>query len=281
MREVTDDSPIEDPPGSDDSPARWEGRSAEELRRGWNLPRVLLRRQVGSTNDLARSLAIAGAPVGTLVLAEEQVSGRGRAGRGWHSPPGAGLWCSFVAAPSPPEAVGRLPLLVGLRIADALDGWATVRIKWPNDLVVEGRKLGGILCEAAWRAGAVERLVIGIGLNLLQREEDFPVEIRGTASSLRLVGRREVDRYTVASAIFEHLRPMLFGPDGVTLDPREFAIRDALRGVPVQVRDPATGRTIGRGRAGGIDSHGALRLEGSEGTVLVRSGTVVVEGETR
>ncbi|HEX2188449.1 MAG TPA: biotin--[acetyl-CoA-carboxylase] ligase, partial [Longimicrobiaceae bacterium] len=126
---------------------RWEGRTAAELAREWGIPGLHLFRRVGSSNDVARALADAGAPAGTAVLAEEQVAGRGRGGKLWSSPPGLGIWLSVVLRPRALAAPGLLPLRVGLAAAAALDPFARpgrVEVKWPNDLQVAGRKLGGI-----------------------------------------------------------------------------------------------------------------------------------------
>ena len=123
---------------------------------------------VGSTMDLARSLAQEGAPEGTIVSAEEQRSGRGRRGRGWHSPPG-GAWFSFVLRPpiAPPEA-GGISVLLGVSLARSLrDAYGVpVGVKWPNDLWLCGRKLGGILLETSARGERVEWIVAGVGINV-------------------------------------------------------------------------------------------------------------------
>lgn len=265
-----------------DFPAEsWEGCSPEELRQAWKLPAVHLYARLGSTNDVARTLAAGGAPHGTLVVADEQFAGRGRAGRSWHSPPGVGLWCSFLAAPPAADRLAAIPLLVGLRVADALDPWMEegipVRIKWPNDLLVGQGKVGGILCESSWAGDAVAQFVIGIGINLLQRADEFPSEIRDRAASLRQPGGRPISRFDVASAVVARIRPLLAGT--AELDLEEFTRRDALRGRGIEVLDPATGRVLAAGTANGVARDGALVvLDAEGGRLLVRSGTIVVAG---
>src|SRR5690606_25268427 len=115
----------------------WEGKTATELAEEWRVPRVVLLSDVGSTNDFARSLAANGTPVGTTVLAERQLAGRGRSGRPWASPAGLGLYLSFVARPTV-TALPIYPLRVGLVVARALDTWTggEIRVKWPNDLLL-------------------------------------------------------------------------------------------------------------------------------------------------
>ncbi|HSA95741.1 MAG TPA: biotin--[acetyl-CoA-carboxylase] ligase [Acidobacteriota bacterium] len=148
---------------------------------------------LASTNDTARDFAFDGAAHGTAVLAREQTRGRGTKGRTWHSPAGLGLYVSFVVrgpeggeVPSP----HLLPLVAGLAAADALAAEAGVeaRLKWPNDLVHDGRKIGGILSEAVSGVAAGGFAVVGVGLNVGHAPEDFPPELRATASSVRMAG---------------------------------------------------------------------------------------------
>ena len=133
------------------------------------LARLERRESVASTMDEAHALAQAGAPAGTLVLARHQHAGRGRGGRRWHAAPDAGFWGTFIERPRDAEMLSVLALRVGLALADALaplvDG--PIGLKWPNDLLVNGGKLAGILIEARWRDGQPEWVAIGIGVNRL------------------------------------------------------------------------------------------------------------------
>jgi BirA family transcriptional regulator, biotin operon repressor / biotin---[acetyl-CoA-carboxylase] ligase len=258
---------------------RWEGRSGAELAALWALPEVRVHARVGSTSDLARALAERGAPAGTLVLADEQTAGRGRAGRGWSSPAGLGLWLSTVLRPATLPHPGALPLLLGLRIAQALDRWvapATVRIKWPNDLVLSGRKAAGLLCEGVWSGAGPAFVVAGIGVNVLHRETDFPPELRGRATSLGLQAGGPVPRLEVATAVAIAVRSLL-GPE-VSLSPADLdrlRARDYLRGRAVAVCDPANGAVLAEGLADGIAADGSLRVRGGDGAVAaVQTGTV-------
>lgn len=258
----------------------WEGLGAAELAAAWGAPAVHLFASVGSTNDVARRLAIAGAPAGTVVLAEEQRAGRGRVGRAWASPPGLGLWVSLVARHTQVVGVGVLPLLTGLAVARALDPFAAphaISLKWPNDLFLTGRKLGGILCEAAWVGGAPAFLVVGIGLNVLHDTADFPETLRPMATSLRLASavvpeRARIAMAVVRAAVATVARPHLALDDG---DVAEWARRDVLCGREVVVTEPETGVLLEHGVDVGISADGALLIDPGGGSRRsIRSGTV-------
>jgi BirA family biotin operon repressor/biotin-[acetyl-CoA-carboxylase] ligase len=260
----------------------WEEFSAAGLAERWGLPAVHLFDTVGSTNDAARELAEAGAPAGTLVLAEEQTAGRGRGGKAWTSPPGLGVWMSMVLRPATLPEPGLLPILVGLAAADALDPFARpggVAIKWPNDLHLGGRKLGGILCEGRWEAGSPSFVVAGIGINVLHQPADFPGEIRPIATSLRIGAGWAPPRADVAGAVASALARRLAHPPaelgGALLE--SMRARDALLGRRVRV----TGGEELDGRAMGVTPAGALLVRSTSGALrTVRSGTVRPIDET-
>lgn len=257
----------------------WEGRSAAALAAEWGAPEVRLYASVGSTNDVVRRLAEEGAPEGTVVLAERQLAGRGRAGREWESPEGLGLWLSLLLRPAALPAPGALPLRVGLAVAEALDpvlAPARAELKWPNDLLCEGRKLGGILCEAVWEGAGPAFVVVGVGVNLLHLPADFPPELRGGATSVRIASGRAPDRGQVAAAVVRALGALRRGT--VELSPAGLAAiqdRDALRGREVVVREPATGAPLAEGTALGVSLEGALVLRTRAGSLRsIHSGTV-------
>jgi len=152
---------------------------------------------VPSTNDAARALAEQGAPHGTAVLAAGQTRGRGTKGRAWHSPPGLGLYASFIlrgpgggAVPSP----HIIPLAAGLAASDAVRAASGVetRLKWPNDVIHDGKKLGGILSEGVSGGPGGDFAVVGIGLNVGQGPGDFPQEIRASSTSVKIAAGRAV-----------------------------------------------------------------------------------------
>jgi len=261
-----------------DVPAdQWEGHTAEELGRRWHAPSVHLFRQAGSTNDICRRLAAEGAPEGTVVLSEEQTAGRGREGKRWESPSGGGLWISFLARAADLETRSSLPLVIGVSTAECLDRFVAplrVNIKWPNDLQIRGLKIGGILCESVWHGASPVSLIVGIGLNLRQQQEDFPAAIREVAGSLRSVTGRDPDRLEIASSLVPAILSRLSGP--LVLSPAECSAlqqKDTLRGRRVHV----TGAEIGSstGWAMGIEPDGALLLHDGDGTERrIYSGTV-------
>jgi BirA family biotin operon repressor/biotin-[acetyl-CoA-carboxylase] ligase len=158
-----------------------------------------------STNDIAKDLAREGEPSGTLVIAERQSRGRGRAGRVWHSPAGTGIYASLIVRPEdPPPTAAVLQFTTGVAIAHAAmkKTGKPAHLRWPNDLLFTGRKAAGLLVEAI-DTGAATTLVIGIGLNVNQIEEDFPDDLRGIATSLRLVCGRPLDRFAVLATLLE------------------------------------------------------------------------------
>jgi BirA family transcriptional regulator, biotin operon repressor / biotin---[acetyl-CoA-carboxylase] ligase len=207
-------------------------------------PRLHLR-ATSSTNDRARALAAAGAPHGTLVTATEQTAGRGRQGRTWAAPPGRALLCSLLLRDYDP----LLPLRAGLAVAD-LAGDAAL-VKWPNDVLLDGRKLAGILVEARPQDGWA---VLGIGVNVAVDLADLPPEVRERAATL---GRAPGELERTLAELLRALEARLAEPPAATL--AALRARDALRGRPVRWAD-------GEGTGAGIDDAGALlvRLAGGE-----------------
>lgn len=158
---------------------------------------VLSYRRVQSTNEVALQIAQRGAPEGTLVVAEEQTAGRGRLGRIWHSPAGKGLWASLVLRPQmPPSLVFQLAICGALAVAEAIYQMThlPVKVKWPNDVMVRGKKLAGVLTESQADLASVAFVVLGLGINLDQRSEDFPESLRQRATSIRLELERSISR---------------------------------------------------------------------------------------
>lgn len=268
-------------PGATDRPSeRWEGLAARDLAARWGVPAVHLYETVGSTNDVARRLAASGAETGTVVLAERQLMGRGRAGRPWDSPPGVGVWLSMTAAaPVDAAAAAVLPLRVGVALARALEPLTMPRgvgLKWPNDLLVEGAKLGGILCEGSWTGTDAGPVVVGVGLNVLQRADDLPPPLRGVAISMRMAAGETVTRSAVADAVVSALLDELGdAPLPLATLAQELKARDVLRGKRIAVSDPETGAPRLEGMAIGIAEDGALLVRTRDGQVRpIRSGTV-------
>lgn len=165
-------------------------------------------RSVTSTNVLARRLAESGAPTGTLVLAEKQTAGKGRLGRSWSSPEGLGLWFSLIVrAPELPVAASMLPLAICADVALALRAKFSHHfvVKWPNDILFDGKKVCGILCESSYAGQEVQHVVAGVGVNVNQAKNDFPEPMRDHATSLRRINGEQQDRLSVLQAILANI----------------------------------------------------------------------------
>jgi BirA family biotin operon repressor/biotin-[acetyl-CoA-carboxylase] ligase len=227
-------------------------------RGGPRLPVVEWPASIDSTSNRLKALARGGAPEWTAVLADVQTGGRGREGRTWVSPPG-GLYLSVLLRPRF-EKVGLLPLAAGVAVAEAA-GELGVRteLKWPNDVLASGRKVAGILSEAASGAAGVEWVALGIGVNVSQ-DVTLPPELRGDVTSLAAEGAREVSVRAVAAAVLARLAvgyDALGSGAGTVLSAwRSHAA--AWWGSLVDVR---AGETALRGRLLEVDGDGALVLE--------------------
>ena len=218
-------------------------------------------RQVGSTNTVARELAEAGAPNGTVVTADEQTAGRGRQGRTWTAPPGSALLYSAIVRPLGPRHP-LLPLAVPLAVAEAAERLRPdieCKVKWPNDVHLEGRKLSGILIEARPQE---EWAVVGVGLNLTIPRDEFPAELRDRATSL--FPDRCVVRNSGQSEVSNHARGALDMALARWVEADSAAILAAWR-----QRDTLLGREVswerGSGVAEGIDERGYLLVRLTDG----------------
>ena len=225
----------------------------------------------GSTNDLAWDLAASGAPSGTTVSAEYQSSGRGRLGRSWFSPVGSGLWVSLLIRPDwPLKMAGLLTLGVGVATAGVIASYgADSGLKWPNDVLIRGRKVAGILTESRTEAGRISVAVIGVGINVHQEEENFPPELRDIATSLCIEGCR-VSRSELLAGLLNRVEKVL------AQEPEDILRNwEALApGWGDTVRVEAGEETL-HGRMTGLSDSGALILEVPEGgTRTIHAGDV-------
>jgi BirA family biotin operon repressor/biotin-[acetyl-CoA-carboxylase] ligase len=210
-------------------------------------------RLTDSTNERAKELAAGGAPHGTLVTADEQSAGRGRQGRVWTAPPRSAVLMSLVVR----EPREILPLTAAVAVCDALP--VDCAIKWPNDVWLDRRKLAGILVEGRPQQGWA---VLGVGLNVHTTE--FPAELDGLATSLRLAGI-ETDVEAILTSIMQSLDRWLGAPPPAVLD--AWRRRDAIRGERVRWAS-------GEGTAAGIDDSGALLVEVGEGRIALEAGEI-------
>lgn len=226
-------------------------------------------RETDNTNNRAKALAYEGAPEGTLVLAEAQSQGRGRRGRAWFSPAGQGIYATVVLRPPIPLGeTPKLTLLTAVAAAEALEkqtGLPT-RIKWPNDILVNGRKLAGILTEIGTEMDAVDFVVIGMGLNVNIPEESFPSDLRYPATSVLIEKGRPYPRVRLLQAWLEALEKdyhhLLQGDfDGIL---SRWKILTDIIGSRIAVEMPGR-RYVGRVQD--VDENGVLILQESDGTL--------------
>jgi BirA family transcriptional regulator, biotin operon repressor / biotin---[acetyl-CoA-carboxylase] ligase len=241
--------------------------------------------RVGSTNDVVRDWLAAGTPEVCLAVAREQTAGRGRDGRRWVAPPGAALLLSLGFRPAwlAPDAAWRLAAVVSLAMAEAAEAEAglsagTVRLKWPNDLViasdatgatgaagavgavgaVELRKLAGVLGETDGLGSDDPRVVVGLGLNADWAAADFPPELAGTMTSLREAARRRIDLDALLDRFLARL------------EPRIEALRTGIfDGAGWADRQLTTGRTVRLGTPAGDETVGALGVDAATGALVV------------
>ena len=219
--------------------------------------------EIESTNLEAKTLALKGAPEGTVVVAEAQTAGRGRLGRRWTSPAGKGLLFSVILRPTLPMSEAHLLTIVAATAAaEAVEKHvpARVAIKWPNDLFIADRKVGGILMEVAGEQDEVDWVVLGIGLNVNTEFSELPVALRRTATSLKIAGGETVDRSDVLATLLLSLESHYHTAirSGFDKALTAFRERDYLlaRTISVETRQ---GPVIGA--AAGIDDRGALLVE--------------------
>jgi len=231
--------------------------------------------ELGSTNDRAKELAEEGAEHGEVVIAEAQTAGRGRRGRSWVSPPRKNLYFSVVLRPElPPARAPELTLVASVALCDALRlAGVEAGIKWPNDLLASGRKIAGVLTELAAEPDRVHWAVLGAGVNVNARREDFPEELRDEATSVLIERGQPAPRALLAAACFTALEDWLdrhaeegFGP-----------IREAWRARTVTLGREVVAKADGReiaGTAEDIDETGALLVRGPAGLERVLAGDV-------
>jgi BirA family biotin operon repressor/biotin-[acetyl-CoA-carboxylase] ligase len=250
-------------PGAPDVVAgAYEGLATSALRELLGVPALHVFSVAGSTLDIAHRLAAAGAPHGTLVIADAQTRGRGRAGKQWSSPPGTGLWLTFIARPATADSVRVLTVRLGLAMASVLDRFARhrVQLKWPNDLYVGAGKVGGVLVEARWRGATPEWVAIGLGINV-------GAPPAAPAASGLLPGTPRV-------AVLASLVPAI-----LAVMTRHGAVLDETELQAYASRDMAAGRRVvapARGVVLGINAAAELCVRTDTGELAISSGSLVL-----
>lgn len=241
--------------------------------------RVISFRETDSTNEVAFRLAEEGAAEGTVVVAEAQRRGKGRLGRQWVSPAGVNLYCSVILRPPVlPIRAPQLTFLSAVAVARAVAATTSLHpfIKWPNDLLINGMKVAGLLNEMSAETEKVNFIILGIGVNINMRREQFPADLRHPATSLFLEGGAEVSRLAFVRALLEALDALyadylLHGYEPVR---REWLALSNVLGRRVRVAFQESETT---GVAAGIDEDGALLLQLADGRVeRVLAGDVTI-----
>ena len=235
---------------------------------------------VSSTNTEAKRLAREGAPHGTVLIAGHQTGGRGRMGRTFQSPDGQGVYLSVILRPScEPTQLMHLTCAAGVAMMRAVETVSGIRpqMKWINDLVVSGKKLGGILTEMSVDKGLVEYAIVGIGINCLQQPEDFPPEIAGLATSLSLAAGHTIPPAKLAAAMVEALWKVdksLFSEKAQIM--AEYKENCITLGKEIQV---IRQDQVCRGKALDLDADGGLLVQYEDSSAeTVSSGEVSVRG---
>jgi BirA family transcriptional regulator, biotin operon repressor / biotin---[acetyl-CoA-carboxylase] ligase len=235
--------------------------------------RLIIYPEAGSTQDVAKELALRGEPEGTAVMAVKQTKGRGRSGHSWVSPPGKNLALSLILRPRiDPARAGLLGLLTSIAVAETCEilGVPKTELKWPNDVLVDGRKIAGILSEATMDDRTVRSVIVGIGLNVNMEQADFPSEFRDSATSLLLCTGKVREVEETARLLLGRLRDLYqrAKQKGYAFIPALWEIRWAHRG-----RTLSRNGVVGRGE--GVGADGALLLRTGDGNLCrVTSGEV-------
>ncbi|BDZ71772.1 biotin--[acetyl-CoA-carboxylase] ligase [Methanobacterium petrolearium] len=224
--------------------------------------------EVDSTNEVAKRLADDGAPEGTIIIAESQRSGRGRRGKKWISPSG-GVWMTIILRPDiPPSKAPQLTLVTGVAVAETLDQECRldVGIKWPNDILIGGKKVCGILTEANTTPEGLEYVVVGIGIDLNVDVDNFPPELREGATSLKKELEEEIYSVKLVQRFLNNLETLYddFKSGNFPEILKEWRKLSKTIGSYVEVRKK--GRIV-RGEAVGITREGVLILEMDDGSL--------------
>lgn len=241
---------------------------------------VVCFRETGSTNTVASQLAAEGAAEGTVVLADAQTGGKGRLGRRWESPPGVNVYCSVILRPPiSPLHSPQLTLLSAVATAEAIERTSGLvpAIKWPNDILVNGLKVAGMLNELSAETERVEYLILGIGVNVNMDRDQFPGDLRHPASSLALEAGRRMERIPFVRSLLESLDRLYdeYLLNGFPPVRDAWLARSAVMGRRVKVD---TGSCIVFGTVEGIDEIGALLLKtygGAQERVLAGDVSVI------
>ncbi|MCR8642251.1 biotin--[acetyl-CoA-carboxylase] ligase [Paenibacillus sp. N1-5-1-14] len=239
--------------------------------------------EVDSTQTIAKQKVAEGAPEGTIVIAESQTAGRGRMGRKWYSPKGKGIWMSVVLKPQIPiHFAPQLTLLTAVALCRTIrrECKVDIGIKWPNDLLINGKKVCGILLESSAEDERIKHVICGVGISANLGEEDYPPELLDIATSLAIASGEQVYRETLIASFLQELEQLykLYHQEGFATIRALWEALSVTLHRPIQIHTPRDG--IVEGIASGIDESGGLRIVSSTGEQLcIFSGDVELYGK--
>jgi BirA family biotin operon repressor/biotin-[acetyl-CoA-carboxylase] ligase len=250
-----------------------EKLTADEIRLGLKTKfigkNIFYEESVESTQKIAHQLAYENVPEGTVVIAEEQISGRGRMDRKWHSPKYTGIWMSLILRPQIPlTKAPQLTLLTAVAVVQAIEEMTGLipEIKWPNDILINGKKVTGILTELHAEADRIHSTIIGIGMNVNQKQEDFPNELQTIATSLFIEKGEVITRANLIKHIFANIEKLYF----LYLDEGFFPIKLLWESYAISIGKQIRARTLTttiEGKALGITDEGVLQVEDQHGKI--------------
>lgn len=235
--------------------------------------------ETGSTNDEAFRLGSAGAPEGTVLVADSQHAGKGRLQRVWHSPAGANIYTSVILRPAFEAArAPQISIAAGVAVAETVEGYCRecVQLKWPNDVLICGKKVCGILAQMKMAGTAIDFVVVGIGVNVNLNREQFPPDIRDLATSLAIETGGEISRLDVIIRLYENMakwyRELAYEGFG--------AVREKWLGLTPMIGKPVSvryGEETVSGEAAGLDDDGSLIIRTVENkTIRVSAGDATI-----
>lgn len=236
--------------------------------------------RIGSTQNLAHDAAQADAPDGTLIIAEEQTAGKGRLSRPWNSAARKGIWMSLIIRPAlMPQQAPQMTLVAAVAIVRAIENVAGIEatIKWPNDIMLNGKKITGILTELQSEPDRVKAIILGIGMNVNQDEEDFPLELQEIATSLKMNSGRHIDRAQLIAEIlgFIELYTKMYEKHG--FGPIKLLWEGYSNITGKRIRAVMLNETV-EGTALGISEEGLLELQLDNGGVRgIYSADIVIK----
>jgi len=236
---------------------------------------------VQSTNTVAAQLVNSSAPEGTVVIAEHQTRGRGRMGRSWHSPEKVGMYCSIILKPRiHPTLAPGISLISAVAVADTIGsfGKLNVKIKWPNDVLINGKKTAGILTDLSAELDRIKFIVVGIGVNINQKENDFDKTLVGKATSIGINLKKDINRVDFVQKLLYNFEKQYikFKKYGLAKSRKQILAYSSLINKNIKLK---SGRKTISGNVLDIDEHGRLVVETENGIEHFNAGEVTTHSQ--